>query len=148
MQGQGRSPPRGRRRKDKGLQCNIEPCVGSIAEQPAEAARLVEAVPGLGLTLDYAHQVQLGLGAGEIEVLHAHGKHFHAKQSAPGSFQARPDEGVIDFGRMIRKLKADEYDGVVCVEFVASQEVLDAGWDMKRETARLKEILDDALAAT
>ncbi|MDP6360877.1 MAG: TIM barrel protein, partial [Planctomycetota bacterium] len=35
----------------KGLQCNIEPCVGSLAEQPADAIRLVEAVPGLGLTL-------------------------------------------------------------------------------------------------
>ena len=148
VQGQGRSPPRGRRRKDKGLQCNIEPCVGSIAEQPADAVRLVEAVPGLGLTLDYAHQVQLGLGADEIEALHPHAKHFHAKQSAPGSFQARPDEGVIDFGRMIRKLKADQYDGVVCVEFVTNQEVLAADWDMRGETARLKEILDAALAPT
>ena len=131
----------------KGLQCNIEPCVGSIAEQPADAARLMEAVPGLGLTLDYAHQVQLGLGHEEIEVLHPYARHFHAKQSAPGAFQARADEGIIDFGRIARKLKADNYDGVVCVEFVTRQELLDAGWDFRRETARLKQILDEALAA-
>jgi len=132
---------------EKGLCCNIEPCVGSIAERPVDAVRLVQAVPGLGLTLDYAHQVQLGLGHEEIEVLHPYARHVHAKQSAPGAFQARADEGVIDFGRIIRKLKADNYDGVVCVEFVTKQELLDAGWDFKRETARLKEILDEALAA-
>jgi sugar phosphate isomerase/epimerase len=132
---------------EKDLQCNIEPCVGSIAEQPADAIKLVEAVPGLGLTLDYAHQVQLGLSHDEIEVLHPYARHFHAKQSAPGAFQARPDEGTIDFGRIIRKLKADNYNGVVCVEFVTNPDLLDAGWDFKCETARLKQILDEALAA-
>ena len=130
----------------KGLRCNIEPCVGSLAEQPADAIRLVEAVPGLGLTLDYAHQVQLGLGHDEIAVLHPYAKHFHAKQSAPGQFQAKPDEGVIDFARLVRKLKAEDFDGMICVEFVTSQPLLDAGWDFKRETARLKQILDEALA--
>ncbi len=131
---------------DKGLRCNIEPCMGSIAEQPADAIRLVEAVPGLGLTLDYAHQVQLGLGPEEIEILHPHAPHFHAKQSAPGAFQALPDEGSIDFGRIVRKLKEANYDGAICVEFVTKQELLDEGWDFRRETARLKEILEDALA--
>ena len=130
---------------EKQLGCNIEPCMGSIAEQPADATRLVEEVPGLGLTLDYAHQVQLGLGHEEIEVLHPLARHFHAKQSAPGAFQARPDEGSIDFGRLMRKLEADRYDGVICVEFVTQQELLDAGWDFRRETARLKQILEEAL---
>ena len=130
---------------DKGLQCNIEPCMGSIAERPADAVQLVEAVPGLGLTLDYAHQVQLGLDHEEIEVLHPYARHFHAKQSAPGAFQALPDEGTIDFGRIVRKLKAENYDGVICVEFVTKEDLLDAGWDFRRETARLKQILDEAV---
>jgi sugar phosphate isomerase/epimerase len=131
--------------KEKGLQCNIEPCLGSLADKPAEAIRLVGAVPGLGLTLDYAHQIQLGLSQEEIEPLHKFAKHCHAKQSAPGSFQARVEEGVIDFKRLIRKLKADDYQGVVCVEFVTSQELLDQGWDFKKETLRLKAILEKAL---
>ncbi len=128
-----------------GLQCNVEPCVGSIAQWPADAQRLLDAVPGLGLTLDYAHQVQLGLGPDAIEPLHPRARHVHAKQSAPGSFQARPDEGMIDFHRLVRRLRDDGYDGTICVEFVSSQAVLDAGWDVRRETARLKEILEDAL---
>jgi len=134
--------------EDQGLQCNVEPCIGSIAQYPADAVRLVQAVPGLGLTVDYAHQVQLGLGPAEIEVLHPHARHFHAKQSAPGTFQARPDEGAIDFRRLMRKLEADGYQGVICVEFVTKQELLDAGWDFAHETGRLKQILEEALAET
>jgi sugar phosphate isomerase/epimerase len=131
--------------QDKGLGCNIEPCVGSVAHDPADAIRLCEAVPGLGLTLDYAHQVQLGLGQDRIEVLHPYTRHMHAKQSAPGSFQARPDEGVLDFAQIVRKLKADRYDGVFCVEFVTNKAILDAGWNMKKETAKLKQVLETAL---
>ena len=130
-----------------GLNCNIEACIGSIALHPNDATKLIEAVPGLGLTLDYAHQTQLALGADDIEPLHKYARHFHAKQSAPGEFQAKPDDGVIDFGRMIRKMKADEFDGSISVEFVTSQEILDTGWDVRKESARLKEILDKAISA-
>ena len=132
---------------DKGLQCNVEPCVGSIAHHPDDAIRMVEAVPGLGLTLDYAHQVQLGLTHEQIEVLHPYARHVHAKQSAPGAFQAPAEEGTVDFGRIVRKLKTDGYDGVICIEFVTKQELLDAGWDFRQQTARLKQIVDDALVA-
>lgn len=127
------------------LQCNIEPCAGSIAQHPDDAVRLCQAVPGLGLTVDYAHQVQLELGPNEIEALHPYARHFHAKQSAPGTFQARPDEGVIDFARLVRKLQTDGYDGVMSVEFVTTEDILTAGWDMQHETARLKQILEEAL---
>jgi sugar phosphate isomerase/epimerase len=128
---------------DSDLQCNIEPCADSIAHDPADAVRLCEAVPGLGLTVDYAHQVQLGLGHEQIEVLHPYARHFHAKQSAPGTFQTRPDAGVIDFPRLVRKMLQDGYDGVMSVEFVTTQDT--AAWDMPAETARLKQILKDAL---
>ena len=133
--------------EEHGLRCNIEPCIYSVAHHPDDALRLMDAVPGLGLTLDYAHQVQLGLGHDEIEVLHPYARHAQAKQSAPGEFQAKPDEGMIDFGRIVRKMKDDSFDGVFSVEFVSSPEVLEKGWDLKAESARLKEILDDAVAA-
>jgi len=130
-----------------GLLLNFEPCIMSIALEPENAIRLVEAVPGLGFTLDYAHQVQIGLGHDEIEAMHPYTRHVHAKQSAQGQFEARPDEGVVDFNRMMRKLKADSYDGVVTIEFVSAPDVLEAGWDLKVETARMKKVVEDALAA-
>ena len=131
--------------QEKGIQCNVEPNGGSVAGTPDDGARLCEAVPGLGLTLDYHHQLQLGFNVDQIEPMHKYAKHFHAKQSAPGSGMAKADEGAIDFRRLVRTLKAENYEGVVCVEFVTRQELIDQGWDFKVETGRLKEILEEAL---
>ena len=130
------------------LLLNFEPCIMSIALEPAQAERLVQAVPGLGYTLDYAHQVQIGLTNAEIEPMHQYARHFHVKQSAQGEFEVKPDaeNGVIDFNRMGRKLKDDGYDGVVTVEFVAAPDVIEAGWDMKEETGKMKQVIDTALA--
>ena len=127
------------------LEHNIEACIFSVAHEPKNALRLLDAVPGLALTLDYAHQVQLNLDQDDIEPLHAHARHVQAKQSAPGEFQAKPDEGVIDFGRVVNKMKADNFDGFISVEFVSSPEVLEKGWNLREESARLKQILDDAI---
>ena len=131
------------------LLLNFEPCIMSIAVEPAQAEELVQAVPGLGYTLDYAHQVQIGLTNQEIEPMHQYARHFHAKQSAQGEFEAKPDSknGVIDFNRLVGKLKEDDYDGVVTIEFVAAPDVIEAGWDMKEETAKMKKVVEDALAA-
>ena len=128
------------------LHCNIEPCIFSVAWKPENAIRLVKAVPGLALTVDYAHQTQLSLKADDIEPLHKYARHFQAKQSAPESFQAKPDEGWIDFDRMVRKMHDDGFDGIISVEFVSAPEVIEAGWDIRKESARLKEILDSAVA--
>jgi len=134
--------------RDNGLQLNFEPCIMSIAVEPAAAVRLVEAVPGIGLTVDYAHQVQIGLGADETEIMHPYAKHFHVKQSAQGEFEVRPeaDNGAIDFKRLVGKLKADGYDGVVTVEFVSAPDVIEAGWDLKEETAKMKKVIEEAMA--
>jgi sugar phosphate isomerase/epimerase len=86
--------------------------------------------------------VQIGLGADAIELMHAFAWHFHVKQSAQGEFKVKPDadNGAIDFKRLIGKLQADNYDGVVTVEFVAQ-----ACWDMQEETAKMKKVIEDAL---
>ena len=131
--------------ESNGMHCNVAPCIFSIAHHPNDCAKLMNDVPGLGITLDYAHQVQLELSHEEIEPMHEYARHVQCKQSAPGEFQAKPDEGVIDFKRVMHKLKADKFDGVVSVEFVSSPEVLEKGWDLKVESARLKEILDESL---
>ena len=132
------------------LLLNFEPCIMSIAVEPAKAEKLVQAVPGLGYTLDYAHQVQIGLTNAQIEPMHKYARHFHAKQSAQGEFEAKPDsdKGAIDFERLLRTLKADNYDGVVTIEFVSAPDVIEAGWDMQAETAKMKKVVEDALAAS
>ena len=48
---------------------------------------------------------------------------------------------------MVQKMHDDGFDGFISVEFVSAPEVIEAGWDIRKESARLKEILDDAVAA-
>ena len=45
---------------DAGLDLNIEACEPSVAEDPQDALRICQEVPGLGLTLDYSHFVDPG----------------------------------------------------------------------------------------
>ena len=94
-------------------------------------------------------QVQIGLTNAGIEPMHPLANHFHVKQSAEGEFEVKTDagNGVIDFDRLMRKLKSDDYDGVVTGEFVAAPDVIEAGWDMKVETGKMKKVIEDALEA-
>ncbi|MDP6154002.1 MAG: sugar phosphate isomerase/epimerase [Phycisphaeraceae bacterium] len=131
---------------DHGIGCNVEPNKGSIAGRVEDAINLCEAVSGLGLTLDYAHQVPLGYSQEQIERLHRYTKHLHAKQVTRDGTQARPDEGDIDFARIIGSLKAGGFDGVICTEFMSRSEQLEAGWDFQKETARLRDVLVEALS--
>jgi sugar phosphate isomerase/epimerase len=61
-----------------GIVCGVEAHRGSIADTPAKAKALAEAVPGLTLTLDYSHFIRSGFTQDEITPLLAHAGHFHA----------------------------------------------------------------------
>ena len=62
-----------------GVTFSVEAHVGSIVPTPESAARLVQSVPGLTLTLDYTHFTRSGVPDEEVEPLIAHASHFHAR---------------------------------------------------------------------
>jgi sugar phosphate isomerase/epimerase len=127
----------------KGLQLNIEPHSHSLAEDPGVVPRFCKAVPGLGLTLDYSHFVFQGYDQSAVEPLHKYATHFHARQARPGFTNASRAEGTIDFRRIIHKLKADSWDGVICLEYNPS--LID---DAPGEIAWLKRRLEKYLGET
>jgi len=100
-----------------GLQLNIEPHWHSLAESPERAIWFCEQVPGLGLTLDYSHFVAQGYTQDDVEPLHAYTHHMHARQARLGFTNAPRQEGTIDFRRIMKKLRADRWEGVVCLEY-------------------------------
>jgi sugar phosphate isomerase/epimerase len=104
--------------REQGVVFSVEAHVGSIAPTPAAAARLVEAVPGLTLTLDYTHFTRSGLADSEIEPLIAHASHFHARGARPGRLQASLKENVIYYGRVLDVMRQVGYSGYVGVEYV------------------------------
>ena len=104
--------------KGSGVNFSIEAHVGSIVPTPDSAARLVQAVPGLSLTLDYTHFTRSGLPDSEVEPLIAHASHFHARGACPGRLQASLKENVIDYRRVLDVMRQVGYSGYVGVEYV------------------------------
>lgn len=103
--------------RSAGLRVSVEAHLESVVEQPEQALALVEAVPGLQLTLDYSHFIANGIPAERVHPLLPHAGHLHARQAAPGYLQRPRREGTIDFGDIVRRLKEIGYSGRICVEY-------------------------------
>ena len=100
------------------LTVGVEPHLGSIADTPDRALQLASLVPGLGLTLDYAHFTRAGFPDHLIEPLTARATHFHARCARKGRLQSSFKENTIDFTRALRSLSKHRFDGWIAIEYV------------------------------
>jgi sugar phosphate isomerase/epimerase len=102
---------------DEGVSLNVEPHAGSLIQEPEAAMRMAGEVPGLAFTLDYAHFAQRGVPQERVYPLHRQTRHMHARQARPGSGGVAVEDGAIDFGAIVRDLAANDWDGVIAMEF-------------------------------
>jgi sugar phosphate isomerase/epimerase len=128
-----------------GLGFSIEAHLGSVCHDPADALRLCELAPSLGLTVDYTHFVSQGVAEAEVEPLAAHARHVQTRGTAPGLLQAPLHESTLDFERMIDVLRGAGYDGFITVEYiwVAWQRLNEI--DVVSETVMLRDRLNAKL---
>ena len=70
-----------------GVIFGAEAHVGSIASDPGSAGKLVQAVPGLTLTLDYTHFTRVGLSDELVEPLVKYASHFHVRGRARDAYR-------------------------------------------------------------
>ncbi len=103
-----------------GLQLRFEPHMGSITDTPELALDLVEAVPGLSVTLDVAHFTLQYIPTERVFPLLPHTGHVHVRQAVPGKLQVAWDEGRIDFVDLAQRLTAAGYNGTMSVEYVCA----------------------------
>ncbi|QHQ61105.1 TIM barrel protein [Anaerocolumna sedimenticola] len=103
--------------KEYGLIFGIEAHVGSIADTPDKALKLLQNVPGLTLTLDYTHFTRCGIPNEQIAVLLPYASHFHARGAAPCKLQCTVSENTIDYHGIVKQLKALDYKGYICLEY-------------------------------
>ena len=101
-----------------GICLAVEPHVGSIIPSIKETRQLIDMVPGLTLTLDYTHFVCQGLSEEESEQLLPFASHFHARGGREGRLQSSMKENVIDYGRVLKKMKEINYPGFFELEYV------------------------------
>jgi sugar phosphate isomerase/epimerase len=96
----------------------VEPHVGSFADTPERALALAARVPGLGLTLDYAHFTRIGIPDSRIEPLAARATHFHARCACRGRLQSSLKQNTIDFRRALAALNRHRFNGWIALEYV------------------------------
>ena len=120
---------------ERGVTFGTEAHVGSIAASPAAAQRLVAAVPGLTLTLDYTHFTRKGMPDARVEPLVALASHFHVRGACKGRLQTSFERNAIDYGRIARVMRATGYRGYVGIEYVWT------AWERCNEVDNLSETI-------
>jgi sugar phosphate isomerase/epimerase len=101
-----------------GLTLGTEAHVGSLVPDPVSAQKLAASVPGLTLTLDYTHFTRAGLPDQAIEPLLAHASHFHVRGARSGRLQAPYKDNVIDYRRVVERMRQVGYRGWLGIEYV------------------------------
>ena len=101
-----------------GLVYGVEAHIGSLAPRPQAAAKLIAAVPGLTLTLDYTHFTRIGLPDKEIEPLVQHASHFHVRGGRKGRLQERVAHNTVDYKRVVETMQQTGYRGWLGIEYV------------------------------
>lgn len=133
------------RAKDAGLVFGTEAHTGGIAHTPQTAARIVEDVPGLTLTLDYTHFAIAGIPDAEAEPLIAHASHFHARGAAQGMLQAVVGENTIDYPRIVQVMQEVGYEGFIGIEYIWMEWQNANRVDNISEGIQLRRIMRDAM---
>jgi sugar phosphate isomerase/epimerase len=133
--------------EDAGVQLTVEPHVHAYLESPSLVLRLLEQVPGLKLTLDYAHFVCLGYRQEDIDVLAPHAAHVHLRQARPGALQAKGHEGTINMEAMLGTLRDAGYGGWLALEYVHQDYMGTLHDDVLTETVRLRDRVRAWMAA-
>ncbi|MCC5973935.1 MAG: sugar phosphate isomerase/epimerase [Rubellimicrobium sp.] len=131
-----------------GVTVTIEPHVHSLIETPEMAAEMIEAVPGLKLTLDPAHFTALGHRQDEIEALCPHAGHIHLRQARMGALQAKMGEGTINFPAFLGSLRDAGYDGWLSIEYVHQGYMNTLYDDVLTETVKMRDLVRGWLGET
>jgi sugar phosphate isomerase/epimerase len=122
-----------------GVQLTIEPHVHSYLESPQLVLDLLGQVPGLKLTLDYAHFICLGWRQDEIDVMAPYAAHVHLRQAKPGFLQTKMAEGTINFEAQCAALRDAGYEGRLSLEFVHQDYMDTLSDDVLTETITLRD---------
>lgn len=133
---------------DVGVTIAVEPHHGSIVGTVDAALEVAAAVEGLTYTLDMAHFIYDGTPQAATYPLLDYTSHFHARQAAPGRMQTSVDEGVLDFAAVIAEMRKRGYCGKIAIEYVYEPYMDCNRNDCVSESATLKAILEEAVAAT
>jgi sugar phosphate isomerase/epimerase len=102
------------------LRFSFEAHMDSAISTTQEALMLLESVPNLRLTLDYAHFVVQGQSLKEIRPLLEYVDHVHIRQAVKGRLQTPHSQGRLDLEALLRDLLEANYQGALAIEYMTT----------------------------
>lgn len=118
------------------LRISFEPHVDSAVMSPEQVLLVVEAVPGLSITLDYAHFIVQGYTLDDIRPLLQHTSHIQIRQAVKGRLQTPFEQGRIDFHALMLDLAKEDYHGGISIEYMTA-----VGWHGMMSVSAPREIV-------
>ncbi len=126
------------------LSFGVEAHVGSPFTSPTDTRALLDAVPGLTLTLDYTHFIRNGYGQEEVDPLLAYASHFHARGAMKDRLQVSMVDNCIDYLQIVENLKKVRYNGWIGLEYIWINWERCNEVDTLSETIRLRDTIKSA----
>ena len=130
--------------KEYNITLGVEAHVGSLVQQPKQAAELIKKTKGLTLTLDYTHFGRLGVPESEYGTLMPFASHFHARNAAPGQVQTVAKENTIDYDKVVKSMIETKYSGIIAIEFFWFEWENGNRVDNVSETILLKKLIENS----
>lgn len=126
------------------LSFGVEAHVGSPFTSPDDTKALLDAVPGLTLTLDYTHFIRNGYAQEEVDPFLIYASHFHARGAKKNRLQTSITDNVIDYKRIVENFKKINYNGWIGLEYIWTDWERCNEVDTLSETIQLRDIIKDA----
>lgn len=132
----------------RGLAMSVEPHTGSLIDTPDKTLQLLDLVPGLQITLDYAHYIYGGVAQRDVDPVLPRARHVQCRPGRPGGLQVAVSDDAIDWAPVVAALNAAGYAGYLALEYTW-QDWLDCNRvDTVGESALLRDLLRHADAAS
>ncbi len=124
-----------------GITLCVENHVGRLAQDPAVAIALCQAVPGLGLTLDPRHYINGPHQNKDYSGVFPYVQHVHLCDSGAGPHQTQVQigQGQLEYGRVLSQLGRYRYARSLSVEII---DVPGLPFDVETEVRKLKLLLE------
>jgi sugar phosphate isomerase/epimerase len=125
----------------EGITLAIENHVGRLAQDPATAVALCQAVPGLGLTLDPSHYINGPWQNKDFGDVMPYVQHVQLRDSgtAPNQKQVQIGQGLVEYGKLLSQLERYDYDRSLTVEILDEP---GSSLDVETEVRKLKLLLE------
>ncbi|MDQ3700723.1 MAG: sugar phosphate isomerase/epimerase [Chloroflexota bacterium] len=106
----------------RGVQLTVETHTKQVTELPADAVRLCQEVPGLGLTLDASHYYAGPNGGADFAAVLPYVRHVHLRDAGSDwdHIQVAAGTGLVDFDRLVGRLHDLGYGGKFAIEYIDS----------------------------